>query len=52
MYLEPRYPIFPLINFGGCNIRADIWPPIEESAAERAALQIHYSLQFWKLLRQ
>lgn len=50
VYLAPRYPIYPLINFGGPAPRA-AFPACEGSQIPRAALYAYLTMKFWKLLR-
>lgn len=51
IYLAPRYPIYPWINFGGPAPRA-AFPAEKGSQLPRAALFTYITMRFWRELRR
>ncbi|GIY64135.1 hypothetical protein CDAR_29921, partial [Caerostris darwini] len=51
-YLSQRTPLLPLLSMCGITNIENLWPPTLGTQAERAALYLHLSLQFWKVLRE
>ncbi|CAL1262005.1 unnamed protein product [Larinioides sclopetarius] len=51
-YLSQRTALVPLCSMTGFTNMERIWHPAPGSQLERAALYMHFSLQFWKILRE
>ncbi|XP_054716544.1 peroxisomal carnitine O-octanoyltransferase-like [Uloborus diversus] len=51
-YLSQRSSLLPLCSMAGFTNTDGLWSPVSGSQLERAALYMHYQLQFWKLLRE
>ncbi|GFU17044.1 peroxisomal carnitine O-octanoyltransferase [Nephila pilipes] len=51
-YLSQRTPLIPLCSMSGFTNMGNVWAPTAGSQMERAALYMHFQLQFWKILRK
>ncbi|PRD25624.1 UNVERIFIED_CONTAM: Peroxisomal carnitine O-octanoyltransferase [Trichonephila clavipes] len=51
-YLSQRTPLIPLCSMSGFTNMGNVWPPTAGTQMERAALLLHFQLQFWKILRK